>query len=462
MDKIALITEEGEKITYTQLDILEKKALSKLSNRRLAFIIVDNNLESVVFYIGCLKKKIVPLLLHNKIPIQQFEEMLSAYLPYYLIIPCNTSFKSLDYMYLDTFGKYDVLFRREEENYFIDNNLALLLSTSGSTGSPKCVKISYDNLKSNTESICRSLQINENDVVITTLPMDYTYGLSIINTHLYQRACIVLNTISIIHKAFWEKIAQYKCTTFGGVPYTYEIIDKLKLINRVEGLRYLTQAGGKLSPLLVEKMANHCSRNKMKFIVMYGQTEATARISYLSWDRIEGHYNSIGTAIPGGELYLINEKKERIYLPYTEGELVYRGKNVTLGYSVSYDDLSKGDERRGILLTGDTAYFDNEGLYYITGRKKRMIKIFGNRVNLDEIEQYLIAKGYSVVCIGSDNKIVIIYVGENFNTTFKETMKKDLVQKGIISSAILVKGIKDVPLKDSGKIDYKKLEMMYL
>jgi len=461
MDKIALITEKNGEITYDEMRLLEMDALRLIPKRCLVFVVVDNNMESVVIYSGCLKRKIVPLLLHKNISLKQLEELKSCYLPQYIMAPSEYHVKLQDYIRIGHFENYYIWQVKEKYEYELYEELALLLSTSGSTGSPKCVRISYNNLKSNTESICKALDIREEDVAITTLPMDYTYGLSIINTHLYKNATIVLNTVSVIHKAFWDKITKYHCTTLGGVPYIYQLIDRLKLNDKLLDLRYVTQAGGKLEAELVEKYRKIFLQGYTQFIVMYGQTEATARISYLPWENIEEHYSSIGFPIPGGNLYVIDEEGKRISKTYQKGELVYEGENVTLGYASGFQDLKYEDERKGKLLTGDYAYFDEQGFFYVVGRKKRMVKIYGNRINMDEIESYLKTKGYNVLCIGSDNKIVILCSTINDEKSCSD-IKQVLIEKGVISSSIVVKLIEKIPRGESGKVNYVDLEKLYL
>lgn len=371
-DRIALICEDHT-LTYGQLE-KEILALSKLLLRRkLAFIMMRNNMESVISYVTCLYKKVVPLLIHNNISNIVFADLLERYRPYYIIIPQDYKRDILNYHILVKLREYYIL--EVDKDYCVDytmpSELALLLSTSGSTGSPKCVKITYKNLKSNTLSIINSLKILEIDRVITTLPMDYTFGLSIINTHLYQGASILLTDIPIIYNKFWDLLYRYKCTTFSGVPYTYDTLIKLNLLSKLTGLRYITQAGGKLSKKSIAIINEVCKKNNIEFIIMYGQTEATARMSYLPYCELEKRIGSIGIAIPGGKFQLVDKIGNIISTPKTVGELVYFGENVSMGYACNYEDLKKGDERQGLLRTGDLAERDNDDFYYIVGRKRK-------------------------------------------------------------------------------------------
>ena len=192
-----------------------------------------------------------------------------------------------------------------------DSRLSLLVSTSGSTGSSKQVRISHENIKENTKSIVKYLNISEKDTCITTLPMSYVYGLSLINTHIYSGGTLVLNDRSVIEKKFWISLQKNKVNNFAGVPYIYQMLDKINFYkNDLKHIKYLTQAGGKLDTKLNKKiLANFCNKKK-DFYVMYGATEATARMSFLPPKFSNKKIGSIGIPIPGGEFWIENEKKK--------------------------------------------------------------------------------------------------------------------------------------------------------
>jgi len=285
--------------------------------------------------------------------------------------------------------------------------------------------------------------------------MSYTYGLSIINSHLLKGACLILNEHTLMEKEFWTLLKEKKATTFGGVPYAYEMLKKLKFSRiALPSLKYITQAGGKLSLELSEEFSKVCMDKGIKFIVMYGQTEATARMSYLPWNYALTKAGSMGIAIPGGEFYLIDSNNHEIKDNEVVGELIYKGDNVTLGYAESCYDLINGDDNFGILRTGDMAKRDENAFYYIVGRKKRFLKIFGNRINLDEVETILRSKGYECVCTGVDDKLSIYTINENIE---EELLKFISSQLGLNKIAFHVTYIKQIPRNDAGKIIYSAL-----
>ena len=329
-----------------------------------------------------------------------------------------------------------------------------MLTTSGTTGSSKFVRLSYQNILSNTKSICNFLKIKKSDVLITTLPVDYTFGFSQINTHLYKGSTIVLNKYSIIQKQFWNLLHQTKSTTFGGVPYTYELMKRLDISKfNIDSIKYLTQAGGKLDAEKQFYFFNLLKKNKSKFIIMYGSTEATSRMAFLPWSNCGDKLESIGKAIPGGKFkinYVSTNLGRKI------GELIYYGKNVSLGYSNTCNDLHKGDENKGKLNTGDLAYADKDQFYYVVGRIKRFIKLFGHRINLDEIEQILRnkCKDENIFCKGNDKLLKVFLTNNEVVKKIEENLIKYF---NINKSFFKIKLIKNIPLNNSGKIIYSKL-----
>jgi len=454
-DRIAIITENKEEISYAKLKEESDKVTEILNPREVVFLICKNCKESIFAYLGFLRKRVIPVLINESIKLELFENLLNTYKPSYIYLPKEKRNMIAEIEVVKTYGDYCVLKTDFKKDYQVQDELALLLTTSGSTGSPKLVRQSYKNISSNAESITTYLQIIESDRAITTMPMSYTYGLSIINSHLLKGACLILNEHTLMEKEFWTLLKEKKATTFGGVPYAYEMLKKLKFSRiALPSLKYITQAGGKLSLELSEEFSKVCMDKGIKFIVMYGQTEATARMSYLPWNYALSKAGSMGIAIPGGEFHLIDNNNSVIKDYETAGELIYKGDNVTLGYAESCYDLIKGDENFGILHTGDMAKRDENGFYYIVGRKKRFLKIFGNRINLDEVETLLKNKGYECICTGIDDMLSIYTTNENIELELAKFISNQI---GINLVAFNVTYIKEIPRNDAGKILYSAL-----
>lgn len=460
-DRLLAVDEEGRKVFYKDMEKFSIELYERTGGRTLVFILCENTIESLLGYLGCLKTGIVPLMLESQIHPGLLEGLIREYGPSFLYVPEACVEKIKDGRVVWRIGGYCLLARNEKEPPFLYGGLALLLTTSGSTGSPKLVRQSKENIVSNGESIASYLDIDRDERPITTLPMNYTYGLSIINSHVLKGAALLLTTRGMVERPFWEFAKERKATSFGGVPYTYQILKRIGFMDMdLPGLKTMTQAGGKLPANLHREFALFGERTGKQFVVMYGQTEATARMGYLPASRSLEKCGSMGIAIPGGRFWLEDEQGNEIIHPDTQGELVYEGKNVTLGYARCREDLSKQDEWKGVLRTGDMAKRDSQGYYYITGRKKRFVKLFGKRVNLDEVERLLKDQfeGIDAACAGTDDCLMVF---TDFGAADAgEQMKEYLFQMtGIGPRSISVKQMDKIPKNEAGKTLYKELEI---
>lgn len=453
-DRTALITEDGTGITYREMLKRADEIGRMAGDRCLVFSMCRNCASSVIGYIGFLRRRIVPVMVAEQSAPELLANLLEAYHPaYFYLTTEHTNLVQGTSVWSNE--DYTLLRLDYEQDYVLSDELALLLTTSGSTGSPKLVRQSVENVESNTQSIIEYLRIQPDDRAITTLPMSYTYGLSILQTHLAQGAAIILTESTLMDKRFWSLFREQKATNFGGVPYIYEMLKKLRF-ERMElpSLRYITQAGGKLSGELSAEFSDICLRKGIRFIVMYGQTEATARMAYLPWEYAVSKAGSMGIPIPGGELSLIDESGKQIEEPEVTGELIYKGKNVTLGYARNRFDLDKPDENHGVLHTGDMAKRDAEGFYSIVGRKKRFLKIFGSRVNLDEAEGLLKKQGFDCVCTGVDDRMEV-YITD---PSQREAVDRFLKERTSINySGYRIHIIESIPRNEAGKVLYTAL-----
>ncbi|HNQ69100.1 MAG TPA: AMP-binding protein [Bacteroidales bacterium] len=453
----AVVTDLGQQLTYHELHGQASQLFEKVRERCLVFCLCKNCVESLVGYVSFLSNRIVPVMLDASLKEEMLNGLVEIYKPRYVWLPIERCNELKEYYSMYSQNEYVLLRSKLHLNAEIHDSLALLLTTSGSTGSPKLVRLSYENVFSNARSIAMYLSINPDERPITTLPMHYTFGLSVINSHLIQGATILLTDRSLMEKEFWQFLKNEKATSLSGVPYTYEILKKLRFFKMdLPSLRTLTQAGGRLSIELQKEFAEYCLAKNKRFFVMYGQTEATARMSYLPYERVLEKLGSIGIAIPGGEFSLKDENGILITESGRSGELVYKGSNVSLGYAESADDLKKGDDNNGILYTGDISQRDNDNFFYIVGREKRFIKVFGNRVNLDETEQLLKSFITDCACIGTDDHMVI-YITENGR---EEDVKKFISAKtGLNHSVFDIRYCESIPKNSSGKTLYTNLAL---
>ena len=458
-NKTAIINENNEIIKYNTLASFVDNFAINIKKRCLVFLVCNNNLESIISYLGFIKSNCVITLIDEKIDDKLLLRLISSYKPKYIFISNLKKLPINSYFTKYNLFNYKLIERSKEKIIKLHDDLMLLISTSGSTGSSKFVRQSYFNLKSNTLSISKYLKISERDNAITTLPMSYVYGLSVINTHLENGAIITLNNYSVVQKNFWEKLYKHKVTNFAGVPYTYEILEKINFKKfNLKYLKYTTQAGGKLALKTAKKIISDYRKLKLKLYIMYGASEATARMTYLPWKYAQKKIASIGKAIPGGSIWIENEKGIKINSYNQNGEIIYKGPNVCHGYAKNINDLSKGNDNKLILRTGDIGYKDKDNFYYITGRKDRYSKVHGLRVNLSEIEEITLNIGIKSMCLKEDNNKILVFIKENKSI---EKLKKCL--SSIIKlhpSSYLIKIVKEFPLNKNFKISYNKSELL--
>ena len=413
-DRIICIDDKGRTYTYVQIwdmgDELTKDC------RGVVMLECANDPESLARYLALLRKG-CPVLLISK----NLDEDVKA------------SFR-------DTY----------EGNYEVDPQLGLLLSTSGSTGDRKLVRLSYENIQSNCDSIVEYLDITDEERPITTLPMEYTYGLSVIHSHIAVGATIILTNKTLFQREFWEMVEKYEVTSMAGVPYTYDMFERLRLREMdLPHLKTLTQAGGHLNEEMQVKYARWAAETGRRFFVMYGQTEATARMSYIPPEKCMEKIGSIGIPVPGGRMVIAED-----------GELIYFGANVSLGYATKREDLALGDVNGGCLKTGDMARMDEEGYFYITGRKKRFVKIQGRRISLDKVQEDL-QEAFAcedIICTGNDVDGITVH------TSSRETADREYEILGMFMDKwqvrerlVRVRYVNEIPRNASGKVLYTKL-----
>lgn len=445
-DNIALQFEDGTTSSYFNLatvadGILTQENAPNHSTGALVAIECENGLHAIAGYLSVLRNDFPAILVDNKLD-DGLRNRLYKHYNISHVWKANGSWEKMTNM-----------------PSTVHPDVAIMLSTSGSTGTAKLVKLTKSNLQANADSICEYLAITQDERPITTLPIHYSYGLSVLNTHLNVGATILVTNEPITSRNFWEFFKKYNATSFAGVPTNYTMLKQLRF-ERMElpSLRTMTQAGGRLAPDMIQWFAKLSIEKSRQFFVMYGQTEATARISYVPFQRLLEKIGSIGTSIPMGELYIIDEYGAKITESNKSGELCYKGANVMMGYAETPDDLALPDTLNGVLHTGDLAYRDNDGFYYIAGRLKRFIKIFGNRVSLDEIEHQLHEDGYHATVTGQDDLLVIAVVKVYSSNEIEDQLKQHITSRyHFHHSAIRIISVDSIPLSSAGKIQYATL-----
>jgi acyl-CoA synthetase (AMP-forming)/AMP-acid ligase II len=350
--------------------------------------------------------------------------------------------------------RLSVRFAAEPNGGPIAPELAVLLSTSGTTGSPKFVRLSAANVLANADQIIAALDVKAGDVAVAHLPLHYSYGLSVLTSHLRAGAAAHLWADSVTIPEFWAAVRQSGGTHFPGVPYHYNFLGRGDFTKVLPpALRTFTQAGGALDVRIQQRMLDQLKAVGGRFYVMYGQTEAAPRMTTLPHDRLGEKLGSVGVALAGGELSILDED-DRPLEPGQSGQVVYRGPNVMLGYAEARSHLARGDEMGGRLATGDLGRLDEEGFLFLTGRLKRFAKLFGLRISLDEVEARFRAAA-DVAAVDRKDKIVLFTPApEAISALISEVSG----EYNLPASSFSVRTVEEIPRKSSGKIDYASLD----
>ena len=430
--RVAVLT-HTEQLTYRDLaDRVADAAQDIGAERRLVLLETRNDLTTLVHYLAGMAGG------HVLLPVpagRDHTTMVQTYHPGVMI-------------------DADGVHHRHRGDYQLHDDLALLLSTSGSTGSPKMVRLSHTNLVANAAAIAEYLSIRETDRAATTLPMSYCYGLSVIHSHLLCGAGIILTDHSVTDDEFWELFRRHRGTAFAGVPYTFELLERVGFDTKdLPDLRYLTQAGGRMPPERVRRFAELAQRQGWDLFVMYGATEATARMAYLPPELAISRPSTIGRPIPGGS-FTIEPVDE--WGDDAVGELVYRGPNVMMGYSHGPADLALG-KTVDTLHTGDIARRGPDGLYEVIGRGSRFVKLYGLRIDLHRVETTLREHGVTAFCADDDDRLVVAATGDNDAADVQQAAAE---AAGVPAAAVLAVTVDELPMLSSGKPDYQAVRTL--
>ncbi len=455
---LAAVDDSGGTLTYGEMAILSQELKELIPQRELVFCMCDNKVGALAGFLSLYDNKDVCLLLSSNIDNVLLENLVHTYGPSYFWLPKDILYKftyDLVYEY-----KGFCLCRTGLAAPEMSKELSMLMTTSGTTGSPKLVRYKYGNLESNAENVAKVFGWTSDERGILDLPMQYTMGLNVITSHLYAGACVLLVSANLMSPRYWSFVKEQRGTNFTGVPFSYEILNKLRF-TRMD-LPYLTtiaEGGGKMSDNLFMIFANYAHEKGKRFFATFGTTETSARLAFLPPELATEKCGSIGKAIPQGKLTLIDEDGGEISSDNVDGELIYEGPNVTMGYAECVTDLIKGDEFCGVYHTGDIAKRDDDGYYYIVGRKKRFLKLFGLRISLDQMERIIFdSLNIESACSGDDN-VMLIYITDE--SAIEATKHLIAAKTGLSGTAYKVISVDEIIRNESGKIKYKELDKKY-
>lgn len=434
--------------TYEEVFDIGDKLFSD-EKKELVLILCNKDIDTIIAYVGALRNNKVPLLLDSSYKNDLIQRFIHDYSPSYIVCGTTANVAGDRYAFEHNFLTSVVYKSLTVVNYQIYQELALLIPTSGSTGDPKCVRLSANNVDMCTESVCEYLDFDQNRTAMSMLPIHYSYGLSVLHNCIYRRARYVLSKLTILDKEIWDEIEKFQVTDFSGVPFMMKLLCRIDIdYDKMDSVKYITQAGGHLAEGVTKQLFDEFSLQNKRYYTMYGQTEASPRISYLAPEHAIAKAGTVGVPISCGEVF-IRDTGEK----FGVGELCYKGPNVALGYATGFKDLKLGDEFNGTLLTGDIAEIDSDGFIKIIGRNKRIVKITGISVNLDKVEKDLNEYWPDVAVVGKDDKLVVLSENKEL-----DALKKFFSEKYNFNKVnIKIKHIEEIPLNASGKNDYKRL-----
>ncbi len=410
-DGIAVI-DEGREVSYRELASLASRAADGLAPHTVKIVRNKQDMDTVALFVGCVNRGVVPLMLPDTMDSGLFERLRSTY-----------------------------------EGKPTDPALGLLLTTSGSTGSPKLVRISRANLVADNKMSEVLFGFDTSTRMTMILPICYAWGLSVACSVLEAGGTLVMTRKTVMDPELADVMRSACATHVAGVPYMYEALDRFRFFEGdFPSLKGLLVSGGALAPALRRKYAEFAKGRGIAFCEGYGQTETTGVMTTIRTDVHLDLIGSIGKSENGGMFRV------------EDGELVYEGPIVAMGYAVCAEDLMKGDEWKGVRRTGDMAKIDADGYVTLTGRASRFLKIFGNRVSLEEVEN-LVKDGFAgsgCAATGADNDLHVFVCGVS-----AADVEKFIVAKLHFNATVVKVHVLDsIPLNANGKTDYPKLKGM--
>lgn len=455
-----LIQDKCREYTYMDWKRIADAVSQKVNERETVLVLCHNCSEILLGIISFLRDNLISILVDASLPQKQIDNTIQLYKPNYLLVAKDNWTSYLENRFYPIFEMEEVvLLKNKIEMAPVKNNdLAILLSTSGSTGSPKFVRLSYSNLKNGIYYINDIVGISKEDGCITVLPLNYLYCFISVLRHIQVGARIIVTDESVVKKEFWELCRKFHPNYFFGVPYVYESIFKLGIQSYLKTFKTLSLSGGKPSLELIAKINEIVIKSNGQFYVEYGQTEAGGMlaIDVKTKNGISKVVDSVGTPHSGCSLVIKDENNQEIEAANVEGELIYTGGNVFMGYANAYADLSKEDEIHSVLKTGDIGIRNSQGMIRIVGRAKRFIKICGKRYSLDHMES-IIKEDLSqseIALTGKDDLLVVFCTKKDFLPEIRRYIR---LQYKLSVKNFTVQYIDDFPLKANGKIDYQRL-----
>lgn len=451
-DNYAVRDSDGLAKTYKEIFHEIRLWSCIMETRSVVCVLCDNRFETICFILEMLAAGQVLWILDADTEETLLDRLIDLYRPHYIWIGKEAgeyliSKFSLQAALVEAGYSEHQLYRTLAQPYSISQDLALLLSTSGSTGSPKMVRISYENIRDCCKRIFFHYHIDSREKTVVTLPLHHIFSLSIYVAHWYYGASVLVINEPLGSRKFKDIYIRECVNSIIGVPFTFKMLRKTAFWDQktLEHLHFAMSGGAKLLPKEQEWLVANLHE---KFWIEYGQTETTSLIIGTNFDRASDKPGTIGRALEGVDVSFTDEE-----------ELVIHAQSVCMGYAFGYEDLGKPDENHGTVYTGDLAYMDGDGYIFLKGRKANFINILGNRTNLDEMETLLQKKfpELAVVCVGEDDRVAVFSESKKI-AGWERNVKQYLMEVAHIPPRLVFCiSVKELPCLGNGKTDYKEL-----
>ena len=441
----------------TTSDVLKKYRREVPKGRGLVFAVLPRSEEALELYLALMASENVPLFLPPDISNEALFRLTTEFRPQFVITDSAYEFDFHDYCFASTISIFQIFELRSKNISAIDSDLCLLVTTSGSTGSPKLIPQTYVNVIENCQQIIKAVNLNRNDIALISLPLSYTFGMSIVNCQLMTGAAMVASDFELLSKATLSAVINKSVTLIAGVPAHFEALLAARFFRSryAEGVKKYLQAGGGLKEDTHQKLSKLVKDHRFSFYSMYGQAEATTRIAVLPPEKFDSNFRCVGLPLEGIEIEIVHKNVESSDRPL-EGEIICKGPNICPEYVICSDDLIALKPRKNhTLYTGDLGYLNKDGHLFISGRLKRFAKLRGISFNLDDVERILNSKGIPCACTEVEGELLIF-------TTITVTQDLVIGIKEIMLNLNLkdfkVQSIDELPYLSSGKIDYQSLK----
>lgn len=445
----------GEWYTRARLGASVSEFAGRLQfpRKALGFLFTQNDAPSLISYLASVEAGHVVATLNPELDSELRARLIALFKPDFLVTPRPHEVLA-GYREVSSPFAGLVLLRSETPNlYPIHPDLSLLLSTSGSTGSPKLARLTWRNIEFNARQVIRAMGLTEGDRTMITAPIFNALALSAIHTMMLCGGALALTRARVVSREFWDTVRESECNAIGGTPFFYGTLDRLDVNSlQVPKLIHFMQTGGIFPAHLARKFHELAQAHGGTLRLMYGQSEAGPRISHLGPEWLPENVRSIGFAVPEGRMWVQTEGRE--CAPMEEGEIHYHGENVMMGYAFEPEDLAKGDQLGGTLATGDIGYRDARGLFYITGRKARFAKVFGWRVGLDEVEELL--SPVATVAAVSEADRVVVYA-EQPGDALSQAVDVLAFRLRLHRAGFEIRAIDEIPRLANNKVNYRAL-----